>query len=175
MFANLPIDEKLKRNIAEHGYANLTLIQDKVISPAIQNIFKATTAKFTAEQLINQREIVRVQAENDLRTQLAIYHVQVDNFNIVNFDFSPEFDAAIEAKQVASQQVETAKQQLAKAQVDAQTAVAQAQGQADAQAALKNTGALTPEYLEFLAVNKWNGQLPNVTGGGTPFINIPTK
>lgn len=146
--------------------------QDKVIAPAIQNTFKATTAKFTAEQLITNREDVRVQAEQSLKTQLATYHVVVENFNIVNFDFSPEFDAAIEQKQVAQQGVETAKQQLAKTQVEAQTAVAQAKGQADAQAALKNTGALTAEYLQYLAVNKWNGILPTYTGGNIPFVNI---
>lgn len=148
--------------------------QDKVLAPAIQNIFKATTAKFTAEQLINQREAVRVSAEADLKVQLSVYHVVVENFNIVNFDFSPEFDQAIEQKQVAQQSVETAKQNLAKTQVEAQQALAQATGQANAQAALKNNGALSPEYLEYLAVTKWDGHLPNVTGGGTPFVNIPT-
>ena len=144
---------------------------DVLIAPAVQNIFKATTANFTAEELITKREQVRLDAEKALAEQLLAYHVIVENFNIVNFDFSPEFNASIEAKQVAQQQVETAKQLLAKAQIEAQTAVAQAQGQADAQAALKNTGALTPEYLEYLALTKWNGTLPIVTSG-TPFIDV---
>jgi regulator of protease activity HflC (stomatin/prohibitin superfamily) len=144
--------------------------QEVVIAPAIQNIFKAVTAQYTAEQLITNREGVRSSAEAQLKTQLVVYHVIVENFNIVNFDFSADFDAAIEAKQVAQQQVETAKQQLAKAQVDAQTAVAQAQGQADAQAALKNTGALNSAYLQYLALQKWDGHLPSVTGGAVPFI-----
>ncbi|HUH98819.1 MAG TPA: prohibitin family protein [Anaerolineales bacterium] len=146
---------------------------DILIAPAIQNIFKATTAQFTAEQLIDQREQVRASAEAALKTQLIQYHVLVLNFNIVNFNFSDQFNQAIEAKQVAQQQVETAKQLLAKAQVDAQTAVAQAQGQADAQKALKDAGSLTPEYLEFLAIQKWDGRLPAVvTGGTTPFIDL---
>ena len=146
---------------------------DILIAPAIQNIFKATTAKFTAEQLIDQREQVRASAEAALKAQLSQYHVLVLNFNIVNFNFSDQFNQAIEAKQVAQQQVETAKQLLAKAQVYAQTAVAQAQGQADAQKALKDAGSLTPEYLEFLAIQKWDGRLPTVvTGGATPFIDL---
>jgi len=146
---------------------------DILIAPAIQNIFKATTAQFTAEELIDQREQVRAKAEDALKTQLAQYHVVVLNFNIVNFNFSDQFNQAIEAKQVAQQQVETAKQLLAKAQVDAQTAVAQAQGQADAQKALKDAGSLTPEYLEFLAIQKWDGHLPSVVAGGTtPFIDL---
>jgi prohibitin 2 len=147
---------------------------DIVIAPAIQNVFKATTAKFTAEQLITNREAVRIQAEEELAKQLAPYHVIVENFNIVNFDFSPEFNAAIEAKQVAQQQVETSKQRLAQAQVDAQTALAQAKGQADAQAMLQSSGALTEAYLRYLALTKWNGILPTVVGGAIPFIDIST-
>jgi regulator of protease activity HflC (stomatin/prohibitin superfamily) len=145
---------------------------DILIAPAVQSIFKATTAKYTAEELITKREQVRLDAEQALTDQLITYHVVVENFNIVNFDFSPEFNAAIEAKVTAQQQVETAKQLLAKTKVDAETALAQAQGQANAQAALKNTGALSPEYLEYLALQKWNGILPLVTSGATPFIDI---
>jgi regulator of protease activity HflC (stomatin/prohibitin superfamily) len=77
--------------------------QDVLIAPAVQNIFKATTAKYTAEELITKREQVRLDSEKALETQLLAYHVIVENFNIVNFDFSPEFNAAIEAKQVAQQ------------------------------------------------------------------------
>jgi regulator of protease activity HflC (stomatin/prohibitin superfamily) len=146
--------------------------QDILLAPAIQNIFKATTAQYTAEELITKREEVRLRAEEALITQLLIYHVVVENFNIVNFDFSPEFNAAIEAKQVAQQQVETAKQRLAQAEVEAQTAIVQAQGQADAQAVLQKSGALTPEYLRYLAITKWDGQLPRVTGGACPVIDV---
>lgn len=140
---------------------------DVIIAPAVQNTFKATTAQFSAEELITHREIVRQQAENSLKDELAKHHIIVENFNIVNFDFSPEFQAAIEQKQVAQQQVETAKQRLNQAQIDAQAEVARAQGQADAQKALKDTGALTQEYLNYLFLTKWNGILPQVMSSGT--------
>jgi len=146
--------------------------QDILVAPAIQNIFKATTAQYTAEELITKREEVRLRAEEALVAQLLVYHVIVENFNIVNFDFSPEFNAAIEAKQVAQQQVETAKQKLAQAEVEAETAKVLAQGQADAQAILQNSGALSPEYLRFLAISKWDGHLPAVTGGACPFVDV---
>jgi regulator of protease activity HflC (stomatin/prohibitin superfamily) len=140
---------------------------DVILAPAVQNTFKATTAQFSAEELITHREIVRQQAENSLKDELAKHHIIVENFNIVNFDFSPEFQAAIEQKQVAQQQVETAKQRLNQAQIDAQAEVARAQGQADAQKALKDTGALTQEYLNYLFLTKWNGILPQVMSSGT--------
>jgi regulator of protease activity HflC (stomatin/prohibitin superfamily) len=165
---NYHLDGKYATNVYQSVGMNY---QDVLIAPAVQNIFKATTAQYTAEELITKREQVRLKAEASLAEQLAVYHVIVENFNIINFDFSPEFNAAIEAKVTAQQQVETAKQVLAKTQIEAQTALAQAQGQADAQAALQNTGALSPEYLQYLALTKWNGVLPVVTSG-TPFIDV---
>lgn len=153
-----------------------------VVAPAIQNAFKAATARFTAEELITKRGEVRQMAEDELIAQIEPYHIIVENFNIINMDFSAEYQNAIEAKQVAQQQVETSKQKLAQAEIDAQTVIAQAQGQADAQKALKDTGALTPEYLQYLFLTKWNGILPQVMTSGsgmmldiTQFMQGPEK
>lgn len=139
----------------------------RIIAPAMQEAFKATTAKFTAEELIGKRESVKVLALQELTKRLSKYNVIVDDFNIVNFDFSADFNTAIEQKQVAQQNLERAK-------LEAATAVTKAQGQADAQKRLKDSGSLTPEYLEFLALQNWNGVLPLYTSG-TPFISIPSK
>jgi regulator of protease activity HflC (stomatin/prohibitin superfamily) len=154
-------------------YQNIgTNYADIIIAPALQNTFKSVTAKFTAEELITNREEVRLEAENELTALLAPYNIIVENFNIVNFDFSPEFQAAIEAKQVAQQAVETSKQKLAQAEIDAQTLVTQAQGQADAQKAVNDTGALTKEYLQYLFLTKWNGELPRVMTGTTSVFDV---
>ncbi len=171
--STIAVNYHLDGQFAVDIYQNVgTNYQDILLAPAIQNIFKETTAQYTAEELITNREKVRSQAEESLKAHLLNYHVIVESFNIVNFNFSPEFNAAIEAKQVAQQQVETAKQKLAQAQVDAQTALAAAKGQADAQAAVKNAGSLTPEYLQYLAITKWNGILPVVVGESSPFVDI---
>ena len=110
------------------------------------------------------------------------YFIIVENFNIVNFDFSSEYQQAIEAKQVAQQQVETSKQKLAQAEIDAQTVITEAKGQADAQKALNQTGALTPEYLQYLFLTKWDGILPQVMTSGNDmmidisrFLSLPTE
>ncbi|HVA96294.1 MAG TPA: SPFH domain-containing protein, partial [Candidatus Acidoferrales bacterium] len=101
------------------------------------------------------------------KERLARYNIIVDDFNIVNFDFSQDFNSAIEQKQVAQQNLERAK-------IEANTAITQAQGQANAQKVLRDNGSLTPEYLEYVAIQKWDGKMPNATNG-VPFINIPTK
>jgi regulator of protease activity HflC (stomatin/prohibitin superfamily) len=154
-------------------YQNIgTNYADLIIAPALQNTFKSVTAKYTAEELITNREEVRVEAEKELADRLAPYNIIVENFNIVNFDFSAEFQAAIEAKQVAQQAVETSKQKLAQAQIDAQTVVTQAQGQADAQKAMKDTSSLTPEYLQYLFLSKWNGTLPTVMSNASSVFDL---
>jgi regulator of protease activity HflC (stomatin/prohibitin superfamily) len=171
--SKIAINYHLDGQYATSVYQNIgTNYADIIIAPALQNTFKSVTAKFTAEELITNREQVRVEAEKELTERLAPYHVIVENFNIVNFAFSDDFQAAIEAKQVAQQAVETSKQRLAQAQIDAQTVVTAAQGQADAQKAMNTTGGLTPLYIQYLAITKWNGVLPAVTSGATPFIDL---
>lgn len=168
--ATIALNYRLRGEKAVEVYQNIgTDYKIRVIDPAMQEAFKATTAKFTAEELIGKREAVKQEALNELKDRLNSYNVIVDNFNIINFDFSTEFNQAIEQKQVAQQNLERAK-------LEAQTAQTQAQGQANAQKALRDAGSLSPEYLEFLALQKWNGILPTVTGNGSvPFINIPVK
>ncbi len=187
--AKIAVNYHLDGTYAVDVYQNIGAdYRNIVIAPAIQNTFKATTAQYTAEQLITQREAVRVAAEDALRGQLAVYHVIVENFNIVNFDFSPDFNAAIEAKQVAQQQVETAKQQLAKAQVDAQSVAAAAQGQANAQVIQAQAEAQSiqlrgqalqtyPSVIQYEFVQKLSGStvqwgiLPE--GNVLPFLQLP--
>lgn len=166
--STIAVNYHLEGSKAVNVFQNIGVnYQDIVVAPAIQETFKSITAQYTAEELITKREILREQAQNSLTKKLARYFIIVDNFNIVNFEFSADFNNAIEQKQVAQQNLE-------KAKIEAETALTQATGQANAQAELKNSGSLTPEYLEFLAIQKWNGVLPNATNG-VPFITIPTK
>src|ERR1700690_4075445 len=97
--STIAVNYNLDPQYASQVYSSVgTDYADILIAPAIQNIFKATTAQFTAEQLIDQREAVRSKAEASLKSQLSQYHVIVLNFNIVNFNFSDQFNQAIEAK-----------------------------------------------------------------------------
>lgn len=141
--------------------------KERVVAPAIQESFKAATAKYTASDLIVKREEVKRAAYTDLRNRLMRYHIVIDDINIVNFDFSSEFNKAIESKVQAQQTLEQTR-------IEAETARTQAQGQADAQAILQESGSLSPAYLEFLAIQKWDGKLPLATQGN-PFLQIPGR
>lgn len=166
--SKIALNYHLRGDKAVEVYQNVGIeYNQRIIDPAVQEAFKATTAQFTAEELITKREKVKQIALAELKERLTKYNIIVDDFNIVDFDFSPDFNNAIEQKQVAQQNYE-------KAKIEATTALTQAEGQANAQKALKDTGSLSPEYLQFLALQKWNGILPLATSGN-PFINLPTK
>lgn len=137
---------------------------ERVIDPSIQETVKAVTARFTAGDLIAHRDQVVQQTEDGLRKLIEPYGIHVDQIMITDFQFSKNFAEAVEAKVTAQQELVTVRTQ-------AQAAVEKAQGEARAQLLQRQT--LTPLMVQLRWIDKWNGQLPGVTGGGTPFINIP--
>jgi len=148
----------------------------QVIAPAIQEAVKSGTALFTAEELISRRAEVKEAVKNNLVARLDKFYILVDDFSIVNFEFSPQFDAAIEAKQVAEQQALQAENDLRRIEVEAKQTIESAKAEAEAirikaQAITQQGGK---DYVELKTVEKWNGVLPvNMYGSApTPFINI---
>lgn len=104
---------------------------DKMIAPAIQEQFKASTAKFDAQDLIQQREVVKSEVTEKLQTLLTKYGIKVDEVSVMDFKFSPEFEQAIEQKVVATQNLQTAQNVLQIKQVEAQQRMAEATGTAN--------------------------------------------
>lgn len=144
--------------------------KERIIVPTLQESFKAASANYTASQLVTERTAVKGKAYDVIKSRLGKYGIRVVDLNIVNFNFSPAFTKAIEDKQVAQQLVEKVRFDTQRVQQEAQSAIAQAQGQAEAQRLQQQT--LTPEYLQLKAIEKWNGTMPNAVGGNSIF-NIP--
>lgn len=145
----------------------------RLIDPALQESVKSTTAKYTAEELITKREEVRDAIKSHLVEKLTPRGILIDDFNIVDFQFSAAFDQAIELKVTAEQSALAAKNKLEQIKFEAEQQIAEARGKAEAlrieSAALQSS----PQILELRALEKWNGQLPSVMGSGaTPFINV---
>jgi len=158
---------------------------DRVISPTIQESVKASVAKFNAEDLITKRETAKSVIANAIRSTLAANDIQTQNVFITDFKFSDAFATQIEQKVVAFQKYLTELNNLRSISVVANQSVAQAEGQARATAA-KATGESqaikiitsqlreSPEYLQWQAISKWNGQMPYAIGsGGFPFFQLP--
>ena len=145
--------------------------ESTIIAPAIQESIKAVTAKFTAEQLITERQAVGDQIKDLLSAKINTYGISVEVFNIVNFDFSAEFNAAVEAKQTAEQQALKAQQDLNRIKIEAEQTVTQAKAEADSIKLIQDTLNTSPQYIEYMKWQKWDGQLPKVmTGSGSDTI-----
>jgi len=144
----------------------------RLIDPAIQESVKASTAKYTAEELITKREEVRDEIKARLNEKLPPRGIMVDDFNIVDFNFSQSFNEAIEAKVTAEQSALAAKNKLEQIKFEAAQQAAEAQGKADAirieSAALKDN----PQVLQLRALEKWDGRMPAVMSGATPFVDV---
>ena len=148
--------------------------------PMEQEVVKSTTAKFTAEELITKREDVRQEMKSTLIERLAPRGIIVEEVSIINFDFSPEFNTAIENKVVALQNKLKAQNDLERLKIEAEQIVVTATAQAEAQRLQKLQ--LTPELVQMKAlavqeeaIAKWNGQTPLVTGSAIPFLGDLTN
>jgi prohibitin 2 len=117
----------------------------RIIIPAVQEAVKAVTARFTAEELIAKRTDVRDQIVAQLRERLSRHGIMVDEFSIVNFNFSRSFNDAIEAKTTAEQLKLQAERDLQRIEVEAKQRVAQARAEAESLAVQRQQ--VTPELI----------------------------
>lgn len=152
--------------------------ETKVLSPNLEASVKQTIAKYTAEELLAKRAEVQNEIEQAIKQSVPPQFV-VTKYALVNESFSSAFEAAIEAKQVALQDAEKAKNELTKAQIDADARIAQAKGEAEAikiqaEAITQQGGA---DYVKLKTVEKWNGILPTqmIPNATLPFIDLTNK
>ena len=167
-------------------YKNLGLdYENRVIQPAIEETVKQVTANYNAEELITKRPLVKQDIEVSIRERLNLFDVITEVISITDFEFSPLFAQAIEAKVEAEQNALKAENDLRRIEVEARQReanaiglananVAEAKGEAEAISIINKALSENPNYLEWLKTQAWDGKLPLVVGeGGTPFIQIP--
>jgi len=154
---------------------------NKVIDPAFNDFVKEVVPIYQITEVLPKREEIRKKAMTKLGDNLSRYHIIVDDIYFSTIRFSPEYERAVEAKQVAQQQVETERQILAQREIEAQQKVATAKGEAEAiqvvaQGQAKANDALSRSIssilVQYKSIEKWNGILPQVSGGGIPLIDL---
>lgn len=159
-------------------YENIGLdYQKTVIDPNVQEVVKAITARYTAEQLITERDRVSVEIRDALKEKLIRYGINVDNLSIVDFGFSEQFKQAIEDKQTAEQKALKAQQDLKRIEIEAKQKLTMARAEAESlrlQRAVISDQVIRLRAIEARqqAIEKWDGKLPGVTAGAIPFLNI---
>jgi regulator of protease activity HflC (stomatin/prohibitin superfamily) len=152
--------------------------KERIIDPAILEVVKAVTAKYTAEELITKRPAVSEAMRLALMDRLIANNIAVDAFSIVIFSFSKVFTEAIEAKQTAEQLALKAKRDLDRIKIEAEQKITAAR--AEAESLRLQRANISPDLIELRkieanmkAIDKWDGILPQVTGGGAiPLIGL---
>lgn len=165
-------------NEVSNVYKNLGDEEDalsRVVVPAVNEVLKSSTAQLTAEEILTKRMELKKNIDDGLEARLKGFGLALSSVNIVDLQFSPEFTKAIESKQISEQQAKQASYVADKAKKDAEAAVHRARGEAEANNLKQKT--LTPQLIQYEAVQKWSGQLPQFVGtGNIPFLmNLNVK
>lgn len=149
---------------------------EKLIPQAVQGALKNAAGKWEAMDVINHRENVRSEVQDNLRDTLSPRGIEIESFQLVDVAFTKAFNDAVESKVVAVQKADEAKNQTVQVSEQAKQRVIAAQ--ADAQAMKIKSDALqqNQNLVQYEAVQKWDGVLPvYMMGNSTPFISIPGK
>jgi prohibitin 2 len=159
-------------------------VESKLIIPQLQSTMKNEIGRVRAEALVQNRSAIQENIEEDLRESLAVSGIIVVSFAMENIDFEDGFEESIRAKVAAEQQAltmqnktkekeEQAKQQVIEAQALADSEKLKADAQAYSIEIIQKQLQESPEYVQFLQVDKWNGQLPQFMGSDVnPFVSI---
>lgn len=168
---NYRVDTKMSYSVYKNIGANY---EDVLVVPAVNEVLKAITASYTAEESVTNRALISDGLVDGLNKKLNKDGLYVTDVNIINFDFSEAFITAIEEKQVAQQKLlkaETEKQTaITNAEAEAETIKIKAQAEAEANDVLSDS--LSNNVIEYYKIDKWNGELPQVTGGANPIIDL---
>lgn len=196
--AVLAINYRVDKGMSHSIYKNIGGAYESVlVIPAVNEVLKAVVAEYTASTLVANRSVVSVQLDDNMKSKLQASGIIVEDINVIDWDFSDEYIAAIEQKQVAEQNLiktrteqeqavviaeASAKQKVIAAQADADSAIIAAEArakqiavEADAQAEAnrKLSESLSNELINYETINKWDGKLPEVqTGSGGALIGI---
>jgi len=146
---------------------------DRLTQPAVQEVVKAITATYTAEELITKRPQVKEDIKFALQERLNPRGIIVEDISLTEFDFSDSFNDAIEAKVTAEQEKLKAEMDLQRIRVEAEQKVTIAQAEADSITIQSQALKANPDILQLRAIEKWDGVLSLVASENVmPFIDL---
>jgi regulator of protease activity HflC (stomatin/prohibitin superfamily) len=154
------------------------LIQDQqtfndiIVPSTVAESLKVVSAKYTGEELVLKRGEVKNAIEKELQERLNPYYLVVKSVNIVNFEFSASFQKEIDLKVATQQQTLQKEEELKRVQAESKIITTKAQAESDATNIQGQSLKNNPEILELKKIEKWDGKLPQVQGGGNPIINL---
>lgn len=191
------INYSVDRETSQNLYKNVGVTYySTVMMPRILENVKAVFSKYTAENLIVTRELLSDQIESLLSPELKAYGIELLSVAIENVDFTDAFTDAVENKQVAEQtklktQIQqsemlmveqttaeraiiaaNAEAEVAKIDADAKAYAREVEAQAEAEANAKIAASITPELIDYMQINRWDGALPKIMSGDEGFMPL---
>ncbi len=168
---NYRVDTSKSYSIYKNIGANY---EEVLVAPAVNEVLKAITAQYTAEESVTNRSLISDGLIKGLNEKLNNIGLYITDVNIINFDFSEAFITAIEEKQVAQQQLlkaETEKQTaITNAEAEAETTRIKAEAEADANNKVR--ASLDDNVIRSKFYEKWDGKLPEAMGSDSIITSI---
>ena len=198
----IAVNENISPDAAYKIYTTVGMnYLENLLEPRLMENAKVVISKYTAESLIANREKLSAEVLVKMQADMAQYGIYVSAISIENIDFTDQYEAAIEAKQVATQEKQKAQTEqermtmeaeqsakrkkieadaaaeVQKIQADADAYAITAKAEAEAEANKKLNESITRELIDYNQILRWNGKLPTYMGGeGTlPILNLGGK
>lgn len=193
----IAVNENISPDAAYKIYTTVGMnYLENLLEPRLMENAKVVISKYTAESLIANREKLSAEVLVKMQANMAEYGINVTAISIENIDFTDQYEAAIEAKQVATQEKQKAQTEqermtmeetqqaerkriaaqaaadVQKINADAEAYALQVKAEAEAEANKKINQSLTTDLVEYKKILTWDGKLPTITGGGTPILNM---
>lgn len=144
-----------------------------LLKQILEGNIKEVTGKYTAVDLIEKRQAVTDQISEKLTSELAVKRIQLISFELNNMDFDDQFETAVKKKVIAVEQAKEAKNRTVRVEEEAKQRIIKATAEADSMRIRAKALTENRSLVEYEAVQKWNGKLPEYMMGNTvPFIKI---
>ena len=146
---------------------------DNILMPVVEGTIKDVIGKWNAQDLVANRETATIDILKKLQSQLEPRYINVTGFQITDINYSGGFERAIESKVTAEQEALKAKNRTVQIQEEAKQKIISAEAEAKSMAIRANALSQNKALVEYEAVQKWDGKLPQyMMGNSIPFINM---
>jgi regulator of protease activity HflC (stomatin/prohibitin superfamily) len=163
-------------NLVGDIYANVGdryALEDVVIKPIVLGTLKDSVGKVEASELVGKRDQVAKDSLSAIKEELANRSVLLTGMQFTNIDFADEYEKAVEEKATATQLALKAKNETIIVQEQANQKLISAKAEAESMRIRSQALTQNKSLIEYEAVQKWDGKLPQyMMGNSVPFINL---
>jgi prohibitin 2 len=169
------LNYRLQQNAAHVMYRDIGRDwEQKLIPQVVLGTLKEVIGVWDAVDLISNRDKAANAAFDSIRNSLAERNVEVSRFEITDISYTHEFENSVEQKVIAQQKAIEEQNRTKQIEEQARQKVLSAEAEAKSMQIRAEALEQNAKLVEWEAVQKWNGVLPQymLGGGTTPFINL---